>query len=162
MERKPLSKDEYYALLELFGAVNAFNNCASNLERRCKGIPAGQADMLLLISTAERLMENLLATIPVRKLQAIKKDLHFSRCELKITPDYTGESKKDGYAYVPDKALSNVVERLVNWECMLCDKSKAKSKQCKILKEIAALYPWELPSKNDGCPLQGLMSIMED
>ena len=118
--------------------------------------------MRLLISTAERLMGNLLSTIPLKKLNAIKKDLRFSRCELKITPDYTGESKKEGYAYVPDKALSNVVERLVNWECMLCDKSKAKSKQCKILKDIEALYPWELPSKNDGCPLQGLMSIIED
>ena len=63
---------------------------------------------------------------------------------------------------MPDKALSNVVERLINWECMLCDKSTAKAKQCKILKEIAALYPWEFASKKDGCPLQGLMSIMED
>lgn len=118
--------------------------------------------MRLLISTAERLMGNLLSTIPLKKLNAIKKDLRFSRCELKITPDYTGESKKEGYAYVPDKALSNVVERLVNWECMLCDKSKAKSKQCKILKDIEALYPWEIPSKNGGCPLQGLMSIIEN
>lgn len=162
MERTPLSKNEYYALLELFGIVNSFNQCTGILERRCRTIPNGWRDMRLLISTAERLMQKLLSTVPSKKLIAIQKDMHFARCELKVMPDYTAEKDKDGFAYVPNTALSNVVERLINWECMLCDKSKAKSKQCKTLKDIAALYPWEFPEKCDGCALQGLMSIMED
>lgn len=162
MDRTPLSKDEYYALLELFGIVNSFSNCASSLKHRCKHIPNGWRDMRLLLSLSERLMGKFLGTIPLKKLKAIQKDLHFSRCELKITPDYTGESKKEGYAYVPDTALSNVVERLVNWECMLCDKSKGKAKQCRVLKDIQALYPWDFSEKPDGCALQGLMSVMED
>ena len=162
MERTSLSKNEYYALLELFGLVNSFNQYSAVLEQHCRSTPNGWRDLRLLTSTAERLMEKILLTVPLKRLTAIQKDLHFARCELKVVPDYTVEKEKDGFAYVSNNALSNVVERLVNWECMLCDKSKGNAKQCKVLKDIQALYPWDFSEKPDGCALQGLMSVMED
>ena len=155
MNRMPLSNTEYYALLEVFGIVNSFNNCASKLERRCKLTPGAWENMQTVIQSSEKLMEQLLETIPNKKLAAIKKDLQFARCDLKVTKDFTGKTDAYGFSYVHNEKLGKVVAKIINQECLFCDKSEAEQKQCELLKDIEALYPWDMPPKHGECPLYG-------
>lgn len=155
MNRMPLSDKEYYALLEIFGIVNSFNNCAGTLKRRCALTPGAWNNLQTVIQASEQLMEQLVQTVPKKKISAIQKDLQFARCQLKVTKDFTGQTDLDGFSYVHNKPLGNVVARLINQECQFCDKGEAESKQCPVLKDIEALYPWDMPPKKNGCPLQG-------
>lgn len=159
-ERTPLSGREYYALRELFGMVSSFNNCAGDLEKRVKTIPGGWRDFRLLMTLSEKLMGKLLGTVPQKKLAMIRRELSHTTCEIKVTMDVSGR-RAEGFSYVPDDALVNTVERVMNWECLFCEKRGADVKRCPVRKDLDALYPWDFPLKGETCPLAG-MSIEKD
>lgn len=160
--RIPLTKREYYALREVFGIVNAFDRCAHDLKTRCQQIPNGWRDLRLICSKAEKLMGDLLKTVPVEKLRSMKAELGQITCEVKCVKDFTGRLKAEGFSYVPDDALSRVVARLIGDECLVCDKSAKQGKRCPISKDIEALYPWPMPPRGDRCPLAGLSAGVEE
>lgn len=160
--RTPLTNREYYALREVFGIVNAFDKCSRELKRRCQQIPGGWRDLRLICAKAEKLMGDLLHTIPHEKLRAMKADLDQMTYEVKCVKDYTGRLKNEGFSYVSDEALSRVVARLIGYECFVCDKNAKQGKRCPIFRDITDLYPWPMPPRGDRCPLAGLSSGLED
>lgn len=162
MERMPLSNKEYYALREVFGIVNSFAKCEETLKTRCKMIPGGWRDLRLICTKAEKLMSDLLHTVPLKKLQSMRAEFEHTVCEVRVTKDYTGKAKENGFSYVPDRELERLVERIINWECTCCDKSAKQGKRCPIFKDIEALYPWPITAKTDRCPFAGCSSVMED
>lgn len=162
MERIPLTNKEYYTLRELFGIVNTFDKCANDLRARCKLIPGGWRDLRLIITKAEKLMTDILHTVPLKKLESMRKEFDHTVCEVRVTRDFTGKAKEEGFAYVPDRALERVVHRLIGYECLCCDKSAKEGKRCKLFKDIEALYPWPMPPRSDRCPLAGLSAGVEE
>lgn len=161
MERKALSGREYYALRELFGIINSFDQCADALQARCKQIPGGWRDLRMICAKARTLTENLMNTIPLQKLTNMQFDLANTRCEVKVVKDYTGKAKEAGFSYVPDKAIERMTERIINWECTCCDKLFSEGKRCPIYKDIEAIYPWAMDGHARKCPFAGLSSIMD-
>lgn len=151
-ERVPLSGREYYALREVFGMVSSFNKCAADLEKRVKRIPGAWRDYRLLMVLSEKLMGKLLNTIPQKKLGQIKRDLTHTTCEVKVGMDVGGRISET-FCYVPDTALVNTVKRVMNWECLFCEKKDAEVKKCQCRKDLEALYPWDFPLKGETCPL---------
>lgn len=151
-DRVPLSGREYYALRELFGMVSSFNKCAGDLEKRVKTVPGAWRDYRLLMVLSEKLMQKVLDTIPKKKLLQIRRDLSHTTCEIKVGMDVSGR-RAEGFCYVPDDALVNTVERVINWECLFCEKRGSSVKQCPIRKDLEALYPWDFPLKGETCPL---------
>lgn len=161
MERMPLSSKEYYALREIFGIVNAFEACQDALRARCGMIPGAWRDMRMISVRARKLAEALTRTIPLKKLESMQKDLECVRCEVKIVKDFTGKAKEQGFSYVPEKAIERLAERVINWECTCCDRSRVEGKKCPIRQDIEAVYPWPMPPRGEKCPLSGLSSLME-
>lgn len=150
MERVNLSGREYYTLRSLMAVVSTFEGCAGDLEKRVRTIPNGYRDLKLIMATADRLFEKILATIPEKKLKQIKHEIGFTRLELKVTPDYTGR-KESAFIYVPQENLEWLTEKVVDMECALCDKTCKESKKCEIRKNIEALYHYDFP-ETVGCP----------
>ena len=162
LPRIPLTNREYYALREVFGIVNAFDKCSRDLKNRCQQIPGGWRDLRLICTKAEKLMGDLLHTVPYEKLRTMKAELGQITCEVKCVKDYTGRLKNEGFSYVPDEALSRVVARLIGYECLICEKSAKQGKRCPIFKDISDLYPWPMPPRGDRCPLAGLSAGLEE
>lgn len=157
MDRVPLSNKEYFALLTVVGSYNCLKQMSDSLNTRCGWIENGREDMETAITTLERLFSNLLPTVPVKKLKALSEELKNAKYELKVAPDFTGGAKDKGLTYVSVEAMEKLVMQVINDNCTFCDKSTAKSKQCRLLPIIEDCFPWDMSPRTDGCPLRGSM-----
>ena len=83
--RYSLSGREYYALRELFAAVDGFNRNACELEKRVRTIPNGYRDLRMLQSVSAKLMRDILETVPVKKLAQIRRELSSSEMILRVS-----------------------------------------------------------------------------
>lgn len=150
--RIPLSQKEYFALRCIFGAVNALSLHYSELERRTKGYKNGWRDLRCLVSLSEKVMEDILETIPRKKLLQIKKDLDNIVCELK--PRDVAKKNDDGFLCVPENALIHLCESATEFKCFGCEKSQKQAKKdCTLYKSIQAVLNYEL-EECDSCPFQ--------
>lgn len=160
MKETPLSNREYYALRNLFGFIHGFRAEAPQLRHRLEGICKWETACWIL-STAETLLNELLPTIPLRKRELMLKDLENTTVEIKVVKDATGQEKPE-YVYVTAKAIDRMVNRVIDDNCLCCDKTAKESKKCPIRKDADELYPWELPPNGELCPLAGMMTGGDD
>ena len=156
-ERTNLSNREYHALRGIFGMVNNFNVLAPLLEQRAKSTGDGWDIMQRIQELSETLMAKLLATVPANKLKLMQKDLRYTVCEIKLKYDVVQREETE-YVCVPAKELDRIVSRLMNYECLICDKCMKDAKKCKLYKDITATYPWEFESIDGKCPLAGFLN----
>jgi hypothetical protein len=160
MQTMPLSNREYYALRELFGIVNSFTRNADFLKHRLEMIPNGTEDMSNIATAAENLMFEILKTIPTKKLFAIRQELENTVCEVKVLYNFAKTDDRE-FVYIPAVSVDRLVTRVMNSECLICDKNAKQAKKCPIFEDISACYPWNIPPKGDACPLAGYF-ITED
>lgn len=157
METKPLSNREYYALRELFGVVNSFSRNADELRRRAQSIEGAEEKLDKITGLAEELMFDLLKTIPTKKLLAIRKELEHTVCYVKVIQDYTKTDDRE-FVYIPAEAVDGLVNRVINMECLVCEKNAKQAKKCKVWQDITPCYPWEIKPKNEAlCPFAGCL-----
>lgn len=150
-ERVKMSGREYYALRALIGVVSTFSAYDADIEKRVRMIPNGWRDLKLIEAKADKLFAEIMKTVPLQKIQQMKKELNNVRVEVNVIPDYTGR-KKDCFTYVPQDALEWLEEQVISMECAFCEKTCEQSKKCPIRKNIEALYHYDFPEKV-GCPL---------
>lgn len=155
----PLSNKEYYALLHVFGIVNILDECLLLLRKRLELIDA-QADMELVQARFERVMAQILTTIEPKKLIAIRKDLDHIVCECRVAYDWAKRDERE-FTYCQTEAIDRLVARVMNWECLSCDKCAKDAKKCPVFKDFDACFPWENPPKGDMCHWAGCMEIDE-
>ena len=151
----PLSNKEYYALLHIFGIVNILDDCLPKLRKRLELIDA-QADMELVQARFERVMAQILTTIEPKKLMAIRKDLDHIVCECRVAYDWAKRDERE-FTYCPTEAIDRLVERVMMWECLSCDKSAKEAKKCPVFKDIDACFSWDQAPNGDACPYAGWM-----
>ena len=162
--RTPMRHDEYVAFLELAALLGCTENLTASLEKRLRSIPGGWRDARLLDNLAGRLLTRLCDTIPAKKLTALRREIDHTQVFIRTRPDY-GANSNDDVTYVREDALDKIVNRLIGFECKLCDRSLAEQKRCRLRKEIEDIYHFELPVPAGGeCPMIGasLMRIRED
>ena len=152
------SEREYYATRELFGIVSTFNKCSGELERRVREIPGGWRDFRLIQTLSEKLLIGILRTVPQKKLAAIKRELDNTEVLVNVRRDVSPPSREetDGFTYVSQRALERITQRVVDFECLFCQKKGVDAKRCLLRRDIEATYNFEYdcPAKQ-GCPFQG-------
>ncbi len=67
------SRDDVNRIMGLFAAITEFDRCEKEMEQRVRACPNGWRDLRLIESTLDRLVENILQTVPIEKLQSIKR-----------------------------------------------------------------------------------------
>lgn len=156
--RYPLSTREYTALRLLFAAVHAFSD--TELKERCGLIPGAWRDMRCVHTLSDKLLTNLLDTIPAKKLLALKRELQNTYCEIKIKG--ASNTTENDCVYVSHQAIVRLIDRAMQMECIFCEKTCAECKKCALFQDIAACFPYEITDSSDSlCPFAGL-SGMED
>lgn len=153
------SEREYYATRQLFGAVSSFNDCAGELKRRTQEIPGGWRDLRLITVLSEKLLLNILMTVPLKKLAAVRRELENTEMIVHVKRGVTQHSEDEigGYTYVPQRALERITQRVVDYECFCCEKHGADAKHCPLRRDIESTYMFEYPcpAKKE-CPFQGM------
>lgn len=153
------SEREYFATRELFGIVSTFNNNAEQLERRVREIPGGWRDLRLIMTLSEKLLVNILRTVPKKRLAIIKKELTNTEVLVNvrnaISPPLGTDT--DGFTYVSQRALERITQRVVDFECFCCEKKGADAKHCQLRKDIESTYMFDYPcpAKRE-CPFAGM------
>lgn len=160
MKETPLGNREYYATRNLFGFIHGFREEAPKLKHRLEGIDKWEMAQECL-AKAELILKDMLPTIPLKKRKLMLKDLDNTTVEIKVVKDATGQEKPE-FVYVNAKALDRMVNRVINDNCLFCDKTAKESKKCPIRKDADELYPWELRPNGELCPFAGTLITDED
>lgn len=151
-EQMHLTPSEYYALQDYFGVVSILSTHLKHLEKRAKSIPGVWRDLRMMQTVSDRVLKKILPTIPAKKLALIHKNLKHTKISVKVDWDVTGK-KDPTFVYVPEDELYRMVARVVNYECLFCEKSRADMRRCEIRKDFEALYPYDVTGDKDTCPL---------
>ena len=158
----PLTEKEYYAIREYFGFVSAIQKYGSILKRRAQKTD-GTWEMIERISAdAEKVLHNILVTIPVAKLQVIQRELPNIRVPVETMPEHGRRKKSDEYAYVPTKDLETLIQKTIDWNCFACENAGRERDNCPIRKAVEGVYPFRLPGDSaNSCKFSGL-NLEED
>lgn len=155
--RVPITQKEYHAILMVMGLLNMMDGNDQTLKNRLRLTGRGYTDWRMITGKLAKVFDKLLKTVPANKLMQMKVELKNVRAVVTTTPDYTGNNRKVGYFYCPEKAMERMIARIINSECLCCDMSAKQCKRCMIFKDINEIYPWELPPGADGkCPMAGM------
>lgn len=157
--RYPLSTREYEALRTLFGAVNAM--ALDMLKDRCDLNPGDWEKLQEARDSAQQVLNNILRTIPLKKLMSISTELRNTICELRIKPPV---SASNGSIYIDQAAMVRMAERAIAMDCVICEKTREEGKRCPLYRDINDCFPYELMEPDDAlCPFAGISRLrLED
>ena len=160
--RTKMTYDEYTAYQELGALVGTIGGLSKRLEKRLRTVPGGWRDARMLDSVTASLMTRLCDTIPADKLLAIRREIEHTQVFIRTIPDYCARSR-DGVTYVNEEALDRLVQRVMDFECHMCERNRVDAKRCQVRKDIEAVYHFGLDVKktDDSCPLMGMSLVRE-
>ena len=160
--RHPLSQREYSALRTFFGFISALEECKKELEPRLRDIPNGLEELGKLDTDACALLDNLLDTIPFKKLRQIQLENEISKVE--VVPKGGCAVQDDAYVCIPAKALEEVCNEAISIRCFGCTTSHAASSHCGLRKAIDATLPYEVKQTKNltKCPYNGLIGLEDE
>ena len=154
--RYPLNMREYEAIRMIFAAVTALDCDA--LRDRCDLTPGLWESLNKSKNEIFRVAEELLKSVPAKKLVSMQRELHYTVCEIKLKPP-TKEAGRD-FIYIPRKDFISLLQRAIQMDCLLCDKNIKEAKKCELYKNIDACFPYMLDEPTDThCPFVGVSKL---
>lgn len=160
----PMTGKEYTALLRIFATETALVETEPVLRDRLRTIPNGWRDFKMIIRRLGDLSSDILDTVPLKKLFQIQREVKAVRVKLSIGPD--ASCKDDQVIYINEKAFIALLDQVVQYNCLLCDKHGREVKKCPWLKLIEDAMPYSpdpsLDPADGSCQLAGRATIIED
>lgn len=161
--RYALSGNEYYALRYLFGIISGFETSMGYLKERAQLKQGTWRDMKMIAAVAGKTVENLLATVPAKKLVQIHKELANTQIDIRVKGTAgIPSTEAESYCYVPENAIDTLVQNMLEYQCFACEKTERESRKCPYRKAIDGCFPFEQPEgTKDQCRYCGY-SIEKD
>ena len=139
-ERTYLTGKEYAALQSMFGFVSAWEVGLPRLAARLSG--AGLTDKAAQVKAlADEVLDGTLRTIPQNKLSHIRAELAHVTVYTKVEAPGIVTNHRTQYAYLPVQSLNDLLNHLIQSECILCDKDVADAKKCPHRRLIESALP---------------------
>ena len=157
MERIKLTASDRESLMRLNIAYEILETEGDNLDRRLRQISGGKRDYGLIKAKINRLMHDVVDTIPQDQLMTYIRSLKMA--------SYTIGIKKPGKMERNDKEYGlwlsfDVINALLTGchdHCMMCPGDKAERRACKLRKALETI-PNDAPDRSDGdCPFYTIM-----
>ena len=128
--RMPMSNKEYHSFQMLTGFADSFDQEIDRLEARAK--LAGKwvwRDMKMLRTVSHKVGQALFNTIPVKKQALVQAELTRMVAGVIIRPPMNlPMHEPTNYTTVPIKSLEWLIDQILQWECLLCDKQGKEQK----------------------------------
>lgn len=154
--RYPLSLKEYEVIRMMFATVTAFDG--ENIRERCELIPGLWETIETARDQLFKGVEALLKTIPAKKLIAMQHELQYTVCKVEIKPP--SRDAGHDYLYIPRKAYIDLLQRAIQLDCVLCEKTIKECKKCRLYRNIDACFPYLLEEPSDTlCPFAGVSKL---
>lgn len=146
MERQRIDSVTREALTIVYAAAQAIEKVGvPKLERMSRRVPNGWRDLKMVSSRLNRLVENLLDTLPSKQLETMIAQMRISH--LKVVMNEAGKAV-DGQWIVPREDLTALVAAVVDVKCLMCD--KADWYNCETRRIIGDL-PVDVKNVPNGC-----------
>ena len=114
-----LLTEESDSLCGIYAAFSELERAKATLDRRLSLIPNGKRDLGLARSTLLRLMEKILATVPVEKLTSLKRNMRYMHYRVyPVKPVSVPENE----TVVHSSDLSVLAQYAHQYACVGCDK----------------------------------------
>lgn len=150
-DRKAPNRAEYEAIMWIAALRDACNQHMPGIKKRAQGAKCWrklrQANGLI-----KSAVNDLLDTLPDKALERLAVNLRSVQAYVKIKDSVTGHNDYEGYFYVPGLPLSRLCRRISTIECLMCEKSAAEQKRCKVRQDLHDLLPWEDDTLKGTCP----------
>ena len=155
--KRPLTSHEWVALKCMWAACSVLKDDHEKLKERLQAcVPGGWRDIRLATTKLDKLLDEILGTIPQKKLRSIASEM--ANTELRIITK--GPQTDRNIVHLEDREIAELVNLLIYRECMLCEKTDKLGKRCPIYKAVTNCLHYDLPDVDDGhCALCGLDSI---
>lgn len=153
----PLSNKEYGSLKMVMASLDSLAQEVPRLEKRARLAGNGTwRDLKMLQSVTLRIYQNMMKTVPMKKRALIKEEINRSYVSINVkVPAGLPSQEKDQYAVVPIDALEWLTDRVLKWECLMCDKEGREQKKCPFRENLEKMYPFDLPDIRKGeCPFK--------
>lgn len=156
--RYALSSKEYFCIRQLFGFVSCLDVSKCILRDRARLIPGAWRDLNLLVKVCDKLISNLMKTVPIKKLRQIKTELSNTVITVEVKNNAgLPEPEKEAFDYVPESALRTLIENTLEWQCFTCQKTNKEAKNCPHRKAIDDSFPFAQPGdKKELCKYSGM------
>lgn len=120
MERQRIDSATREALTIVYAAAQAIEKVGVlKLERMSRRVPNGWRDLKMVSSRLNKLVENLLDTLPTKQLETMIAQMRISH--LKVVMNEAGKAV-DGQWIVPREDLAALADAVIGEKCMLCDR----------------------------------------
>ena len=163
--RYKMTGKRYQAFLRLFAAVSALNEIEPELWELLGLVKMGRCDFCNAAKKLDRISQDLLESVPTKKLLAMRRELKAVRVYLRIGPD-ASPARCEQVVYVPEDALIELLNQIVQMHCWCCEKRGKEVKKCQWLQLMDAVLPYspdpDLDPEDGSCQIAGRTSILED
>lgn len=153
----PLSSNEYYAIRLIFAVISAFETEVGYLKERTKLKPGTWRDLRLISAKAQKVVDELLHTVPLKKIEQMKIELNNTFMTVDVRPIRSMKTpKRPDYVYIKASAIDGLIGSVMDIECFACEKRGREIKKCPLKEIIEDTFPYEIPDPdNDGCKFCG-------
>lgn len=159
-----LTRAEYSAVLSMMCVVDIMVHESTRLEERIKLLPYGLRDYKMIIKRLEQLAEDILSTVPIKRLRAIREELKYM--EIRATLKGVTGDKGGGIVCVNTDELMAVIDEIVSMRCLLCEKRGKDIKRCKYLHIIEDCLGYAHDPREDpadgSCQFAGRITLAEE
>ena len=145
-ERQRIDSVTREALTIVYAAAQAIEKVGvPKLERMSRRVPNGWRDLKMVSSRLNKLVENLLDTLPTKQLETMIAQMRISH--LRIVTNDVGKSDESKWL-VPRDELTELVAAVVDEKCLMCDKTDWYN--CNLRRIITDL-PVDVTNVPNGC-----------
>lgn len=148
-ERIPMRSYEADGLNYLFGCYQEITGAIEALRKRLEIV--GRKEQLgRLNEELGEVIDEILRTVPLNKLQSIKANLSNLKLTIKIDKPVTGK-ENPSYSYVDKNLLAQVLKSFHSEKCALCMGSPDVEKKCKYRELMDVVVVEDLPENPYSC-----------
>ena len=151
----PLSNKEYLSLQMVIASLDSLQQETGRLEQRAKLAKKGTwRDLRMLTAVSAKVFRNLMETVPLRKRKLIQDELSRTEIIANVRPPHGLPQKKPVlYTAVPVDSLEWLIDQILQWECLTCQKEGKEQKQCPFRLRLETMYTFDLQDIRKGeCP----------
>ena len=136
-ERTPLNGREMQTLEYMMVIDHQLSKHPDALRARLAAVPNGWRQLRLIGVTMDRLLSDLLDTLPIKNLKHLQQIAKYGEMIIRLSP----AARTPEQALVWDEDLQTVINTAMAAECAMCLRTPAQIKGCKLRKALTHVAP---------------------
>lgn len=144
----PANAREIHSVEFLAGLDAQLIEGQETLRERLQKIPGGWRRFRLAVTTVEKLLDDICATLPTKTLLHMQRICQYGQIIIRPKPMV---KLGDEVQIIGETELRMLINTCIKNECAICVKNRAEQKGCKLRKALHDIAPVEVLNKDGSC-----------